>query len=139
MTDKTQEQLIRNALADLDAIEQTMGVAASKGARAKPTVAELNSISDRIANARAFLKAALLPPEQRWSKLTWADARTTATTVALVLGFDLVKRFEDLPAGFRHSFEAAWKGGYFDAGKTIGDYRVAYARYLDDVADATDA
>lgn len=52
------------------------------------------------------------------------------TTVAMLIGFDLVKTVEELPAGFRQNWNAAADAGYFTEAMTLGELRAAYCRYL---------
>jgi hypothetical protein len=61
---------------------------------------------------------------------THTDRDTNATTVATLLGFDYVKRFDDLPAGFRHHWLWAEERGLFKRAKTMKQMRQAYCRSL---------
>lgn len=58
------------------------------------------------------------------------DRDTNATTVALLLGFDHVDRFDDLPAGFRHHWAWAEERGLFKRAKTMRQMCAAYVRSL---------
>ncbi|MFN3623981.1 MAG: hypothetical protein ACK4TP_07955 [Hyphomicrobium sp.] len=58
------------------------------------------------------------------------DRDINATTVAVLLGFDYVERFEDLPAGFRHHWVWAEEHGFFKRAKTMKQMRQAYFRSL---------
>lgn len=57
--DAVSKVLVENAKSDLDAIDAILARAAAGGPRSKPTIAQLNDICTKLANARTFLKAAL--------------------------------------------------------------------------------
>lgn len=57
--DAINKALVQNALDDIKEADRVLAVRASAGARAKPTVSELNDIMRRLENAQAFLKAVL--------------------------------------------------------------------------------
>lgn len=53
-----------------------------------------------------------------------------APLVALLLGFDFVAKFDDLPVSFRAKWRAAEHGQYFAECDTIGDLLSAYFRFI---------
>lgn len=57
--DKNTETLVRDALKSIHSIDHILGLAASGGARSKPTVAQLNEIVTKIDDAKMRLRAAL--------------------------------------------------------------------------------
>lgn len=54
----------------------------------------------------------------------------TVCCAAQLIGFDIVRTYEELPAGFRINWEQAEEAGAFRDCHTIGDFKLAYLQHL---------
>lgn len=59
--DNTTRQLAQCAKDEVDTVLRSLAVAAAGGARAKPTMKQLNAMVASLENAQLFLKSALAP------------------------------------------------------------------------------